>query len=200
MLRRWELRLNLRCPGARPQTTSWECQLAPRRFVAGRGGPSAHDDVAAPQALPCSRRHGRPAACTHPRRDPPLRRSVQIPAAPSARVALCQVLRTDNPAGVLTYRAAAVGAPCSLAELGAAQAPRPSAEYAAFVVEPYARRILGWRVTSTMGHGHVSRCCRQVAAAGLVCARKLTQQRVSVGVEPCRRARGMALLVDERQL
>ena len=123
-----------------------------------------------------------------------------LPAAPSARVALCQVLRTDNPAGVLTYRAAAVGAPCSLAELGAAQAPRPSAEYAAFVVEPYARRILGWRVTSTMGHGHVSRCCRQVAAAGLVCARKLTQQRVSVGVEPCRRARGMALLVDERQL
>jgi hypothetical protein len=34
----------------------------------------------------------------------------------------------------------------------------------------------------------------------LVCARKLTQQRVSVGVEPCRRARRVALLVDERQL
>ena len=28
-LRRWELRLNLLCPDARPQTTSWEFQLAP---------------------------------------------------------------------------------------------------------------------------------------------------------------------------
>ena len=31
--------------------------------------------------------------------------ALNLPAAPSARVALCQVLRTDDPAGVLTYRA-----------------------------------------------------------------------------------------------
>ena len=73
-----------------------------------------------------------------------------LPAAPSARVALCRALRTDDPAGVLTDRAAAVGAACSLAELGAARAPRPSAAYVAFVVDAYARRILGWRVASTM--------------------------------------------------
>ncbi len=36
-----------------------------------------------------------------------------LPAAPSARVALCRALRTDDPAGLLTERAAAVGAPCS---------------------------------------------------------------------------------------
>jgi hypothetical protein len=34
----------------------------------------------------------------------------------------------------------------------------------------------------------------------LVCPRKLTQQRVSGGVEPCRRGRRVELLVDERQL
>ena len=33
-----------------------------------------------------------------------------LPAAPSARVALCRALRTDDPAGVLTDLAAAVGA------------------------------------------------------------------------------------------
>ena len=73
-----------------------------------------------------------------------------LPAAPSTRVALCRALRTDDPAGVLTDRAAAVGAARSLAELGAARAPRPSAAYVAFVVDAYARRIRGWRVASTM--------------------------------------------------
>ena len=73
-----------------------------------------------------------------------------LPAAPLARVALCRSLRTDEPAGVLTYRATAVGAPCSLAELGAARAPRRSAAYVAFIVDAYARRVLGWRVASTM--------------------------------------------------
>ena len=70
-------------------------------------------------------RHVRPAACTHPRRgsSPPSRRST----SPSARVALCRALRIDDPAGVLTDRATAVEAACSLAELGAARAPRPSA-------------------------------------------------------------------------
>ena len=72
-----------------------------------------------------------------------------LPAAPLARVALCRALRTDDPAGVLTYRATAVGAPCSLAELGAARAPRRSAAYVAFIVDAYARRV-GRRVASTM--------------------------------------------------
>ena len=68
-----------------------------------------------------------------------------LPAASSARVALCRALRTDDPAGVLIDRAAAVGAPCSLAELGAARAPRPSAAYVAFDVDadPSTRRCDG---------------------------------------------------------
>jgi hypothetical protein len=50
------------------------------------------------------------------------------------------------------------------------------------------------------GHGHVHAVVAKWLQQELVCARKLTQQRVSVGAEPCRRARRVALLVDERQL
>jgi alcohol dehydrogenase class IV len=62
-----------------------------------------------------------------------------FPAAPSARVALCRALRTDDPAGVLTDLAAAVGAP---------RRARGGANYDLVrhtwpVVDAYARRILG---------------------------------------------------------
>ena len=50
-----------------------------------------------------------------------------LPAAPSARVALCRALRTDDPAGVLTDLAAAVGAPALTRRARGGAGPRPSA-------------------------------------------------------------------------
>ena len=85
---------------------------------------------------------------------------------------------------------------------------RPAAStafsYQPVVIDAGEHRGLGWpsprqwstsRATATV-HAVAAKWLRQE----LVCARKVTQQRVSVGVEPCRRARRVALLVDERQL
>ena len=100
-----------------------------RRAIAGaawypalRSMPRCDDDVAAPQALPCAGRHVRPAACTHPRRDPPLRRGVQPPRRTvSPRRAVPSV--ADRRPGRRADR------PCrrrrsALADLGAARGPR----------------------------------------------------------------------------
>src|SRR4029079_7305086 len=81
-----------------------------------------------------------------PRRDPPLRRGVEPPRRTvSPRRAVPSVADRRPGRGADLPRPAAVGAPCSLAELGAARAPRRSAAYVAFVVDAYARRVLGWR-------------------------------------------------------